>query len=98
MKKGEMSIQQMKSPSRSLQRLQYSGCVFEPYINLANAIVSVAADDYRTALEENNAELQRSLERFFYSNWYSVLTKVEPDAILDRIKREFTAKQAIAVQ
>lgn len=98
MKKGEMSIQQMKSPSRSLQRLWFNGSVDTPYINLANAIVSVAADDYRTALEENNETLQKSLERFFYSSWYSTLTKVEPDIILERIKREFAANQAVAVQ
>lgn len=89
MKKGEMSIQQMKSPSKSLQRLQFSGSSIEPYINLANAIVSVAADDYRTALEEDNSDLRNSLEHFFYSNWYSVLTKVEPDVILTGIQREF---------
>lgn len=98
MKKGEMSTQQMKSPSRSLQRLQSNGNTFDPYINLVNAIVSVAADDYRTALEEDNAGLKKSLERFFYSSWYSVLTKIEPDVILGRIQREFAAGQALAAQ
>lgn len=98
MKKGEMSTQQMKSPSISLQRLQTNGNTFDPYINLANAIVSVAADDYRTALEENNEGLKKSLERFFHSSWYGVLTKVEPDVILGRIQREFAAGQSFAVQ
>lgn len=93
-----MPIQQMKAPSRSLQRLWFNGSVGAPYINLANAIVSVAADDYRTALEENNETLQKSLERFFYSSWYNILTDVNPDAILGRIKREFAAEQALVVQ
>ena len=65
MKKGEMSIQQMKSPSKSLQRLWLNDYIVDPYINLANAIVSIAADDFRTALEENNIDLQKSLEQFF---------------------------------
>lgn len=98
MKKGEMSIQQMKSPSESLQRLWFECHINEPYINLANAIVSVAADDYRTALEGNNEKLKKSLEQFFYSNWYSVLTKIEPDIILEKIKKEKHCTAALAIR
>lgn len=98
MKKGEMSIQHMKSPSKSLQRLWLNDYIVDPYINLANAIVSIAADDFRTALEENNIDLQKSLEQFFYSSWYSILTKIEPDVILERIKEEFEAEQLLTAQ
>ena len=98
MKQGEMSIQQMKSPSKSLQRLWLNDYIVDPYINLANAIVSIAADDFRTALEENNIDLQKSLEQFFYSSWYSILTKIEPDVILERIKEEFEAGKSLTAK
>lgn len=87
MRKGEMPIHQMKSPSPSLQRLDRRE--IDPYVSLANAIVSVAADDYRTALKENNEDLKNSLEGFFYSKWYKVLTKVDPDHILLGLRVEF---------
>ena len=98
MKKGEMSIRHMKSPSKSLQRLWLNDYIVDPYINLANAIVSIAADDFRTALEENNIDLQKSLEQFFYSSWYSILTKIEPDVILERIKEEFEAGKSLTAK
>lgn len=88
MKKGEMPISQMRSPSASLQRLWTSEKYYDPYINLANAIVSVAADDYRTALKENNTKLKSSLEAFFFSDWFGILTRLEPKSILSRIQEE----------
>lgn len=88
MKKGELSVEQMKAPSRSLQRLLSDSQGVDPYINLANAIVSVAADDYRTALRDNNEKLQGNLEQFFYSGWFSILAKVEPDTIVAKLKME----------
>lgn len=91
MKNGEMPLHQMRSPSISLQRLWTSEGCYDPYINLANAIVSVAADDYRTALKENNTKLKSSLEAFFFSDWFGILTKLEADAILSRIRNEVCA-------
>lgn len=88
MKKGEMPIHQMKAPSQSLQRLWFQKRDSDPYINLANAIVCVAADDYRTALKEGNQGLKESLEQFFYSKWYSQLTRVKPELILRRLRSE----------
>ncbi|MCM1232413.1 MAG: hypothetical protein NC489_20010 [Ruminococcus flavefaciens] len=80
----------MKAPSHSLNRLcsearQHT----DPYVNLANAIVSVAADDYRTALRENNAKLKESLEEFFFSSWYKTLTSVKPDILIKLLRDEF---------
>ena len=52
------------------------------YIELANAIIAQAAKDYRTALNQlslnpNDKAAQRekkSIERFFHSDWFSILT------------------------
>lgn len=98
MRKGEMSIQKMKAPSHSLQRLWFGGYDANPYINLANAIVSVAADDYRTALKENNSELRENLEQFFHSKWYTILTKVDPDIILRGLRSEFTKNTSVVIK
>lgn len=62
----------------------------EPYQDLANAIIYTAANDYRVALKCNNKKLRVEVESFFYSNWYALLTNVEPDRILDRLRQEFS--------
>lgn len=46
----------------------------EPFENLANAIICVAADDYRMAIIESNDKEVDALERFFKSEWYRALT------------------------
>ena len=60
----------------------------DPYRNLASAIVAVAADDYRYALKENDTELKSSLEKFFFSDWYKVLTTINPNLIIEMISEE----------
>lgn len=60
----------------------------EPYQNLANAIVAVAADDYRKALKTDDVGTQTSLERFFRSEWYQALTNVEGETLLGFLRRE----------
>ena len=48
----------------------------EPFENLANAIICMAADDYRTAIVEDDDEERDKLEQFFKSKWYRSLTRV----------------------
>ncbi len=63
---------------------------------LAQAIILQASEDYRNALKglkkcpENRALLKRKreCERFFHSEWFTVLSKVNPNMILDRIWKE----------
>ena len=76
-------------------------CEFPPtsYENLANAIIIVAADDYRKArkkLFKNPDDWKaqstvKEVERFFMSKWYEVLTTVEGRYIINRLKAEGTA-------
>ena len=56
-----------------------------PYENLANAIVLRAVKDYR--LHDNEQELAR-IERFFRSDWFSVLTNVDPEILIDKLRKE----------
>lgn len=68
----------------------------DPYERLANAIVLQAAKDYRTALRRLNhdpydyaARMKiKELERFFLSSWYAVLTNVDGELLMERLRKE----------
>lgn len=66
------------------------------YENLANAIVIVAAKDYRKVYKrslnrnkskQTEAELAE-LEAFFRSDWYKTLTSVNGEFLMERIRKE----------
>ncbi len=66
----------------------------EAYENLANAIIELAAKDYKVALrhlkmnpdsEDARREVVR-LERFFYSDWFEVLTDLDPSYLIRKMK------------
>ena len=86
-KRTEMGKGQMRQAPMSLDRLHRDAS--DPYQNLANAIVAVAADDYRDALKDGNEKLLASLEKFFHSSWYKTLTNVDSDTLLDMLHREY---------
>ena len=56
-----------------------------PYNDLANAIIAQAANDYRVAKKKRDKSEIKFITDFFYSGWYSMLTKVDPDYILGRL-------------
>ena len=68
---------------------------YEPYENLANAIVVLAAKDYRVALRKrkrhpgsHEAQYRVSkLEGFFRSEWYGILTDVDGEYLMERIRK-----------
>lgn len=70
-----------------------------PYQRLANAIVEQAAKDYRSALkalarDSDNAYIQdevKSLERFFRSRLYGILTNVDGEYLMERLRAEVGA-------
>ena len=70
--------------------------MISPYENLANAIVELAAKDYRKALKDlkrsprNDAALQMKAEceRFFRSGWYEALTSVDGEKLMAMLQRE----------
>lgn len=63
--------------------------------NLVNAIVVQTCKDYRSALagEKVNGRqpewVIQECENFFFSDWFSILTKVDPHYIVDNIRKEF---------
>ena len=64
------------------------------YENLANAIVLQAVKDYKKALRqlEGNPRNQEArhdkvrLEKFFRSQWYGVLTELDPERLMAGVK------------
>lgn len=69
---------------------------FEVYENLANAIIKQAARDYVKALKKvkknpyNKSAMQDAmeLEKFFHSGWYGVLTQVDPDYLIRKLREK----------
>ena len=66
------------------------------YQALANAVIEQAAKDYRDAIHrlkrypDSKAAMATAMEveRFFHSSWYGVLTQVDPDYLIDRLRKE----------
>ena len=56
-----------------------------PYEELANAIVLQAVKDYR--LTDDEAELAE-IERFFRSGWFGVLSQVDPEYLIRKLRKE----------
>lgn len=67
-----------------------------PYEKLANAIILQAVSDYRAALKKvkknpNNRDAideALQIEKFFRSEWYQVLTAVDGEYLIDRLRKE----------
>lgn len=68
----------------------------DPYENLANAIVLDAVKDYRKALKRLRKNSRNSIavseceaiERFFRSGWFGILSEVDPEYLINRLKEE----------
>ena len=67
----------------------------EPYQALANAIVELAVKDYKTALKyyyrhptkQEYEDEVASLERFFRSGWYGMLTNLDVEVLMSGVRR-----------
>ena len=68
----------------------------DPYENLANAIILQAVKDYRAARKKlkyhpKNKEAKlmvEDCERFFRSDWFTVLTSIDGAVLLKKLKEE----------
>ena len=66
-----------------------------PYQALANAIVELAVKDYKKALKQHYrfssnkdyADAVTSLERFFRSGWYGMLTDLDGEYLMTGVRR-----------
>ena len=59
---------------------------------LANAIILQAVKDYRKALKRDDCVRQKEIERFFRSEWFSVLTKIDPEMLIRKLEEEVYTK------
>lgn len=57
--------------------------------NLTNAIILQACKDYRTALKWDDRVTIREVERFFRSEWYKMLTTINGEFLIDKLKKEY---------
>ena len=65
------------------------------YRSLANAIVVQAANDYRNALKGKSycekytpEQIITKLEKFFRSDWYKMLTRVDGEYLIQELRNE----------
>ena len=73
--------------------------MIDNYYNLANAIILQAAKDYRKSLRTlsrhtNNRSAhceRRRLEKFFRSDWFGVLTSIDPELLITKLKAKVGA-------
>lgn len=64
------------------------------YVELANAIIAQAAKDYRSAINQlslsSNDRValreKKSIERFFRSDFFSILTNLNGEVLLAKLK------------
>lgn len=70
--------------------------MIHPYEHLANEIILQAVRDYRQALSKHkqhpgNKEAKLMIEdceRFFRSSWYSALTSIDGEKLIEKLKEE----------
>ena len=71
------------------------------YQNLANAIILLAVKDYKTILRclmrnPYNQDAQREkkrLERFFFSQWFGVLTDLDPKLLISGVMKRMNIEE-----
>lgn len=69
---------------------------YEPYKELTVAIIMQAVKDYRSAArkykkgidKERNQATMDEIESFICSEWFGVLTDIEPKILLRKLKEE----------
>ena len=59
----------------------------EGYKELAVAIVERAVIDYKTALKNQDNSVIYSLERFFRSAWFEVLSECDGEVLMQMVRR-----------
>ena len=66
------------------------------YQMLANAIIEQAAKDYRKDIKmlkrhpHSKAAMEDAMEieRFFHSSWFGMLRQIDPDFVINRLRKE----------
>lgn len=66
--------------------------VGDGYRALADAIIVQAAKDYRKALRDDARGMCREIERFFRSEWFRLLTVINPEMLIRKLREEVKTK------
>ena len=59
------------------------------YEELANAIIIQAVKDYR----QSGSRQRGAIVRFFRSDWFKVLTNLDPEHLIAKLKKEVSAHE-----
>ncbi len=76
--------------------MEYDDRIIDCWYDLANAVIVRAAEDYRADLQRirkdpGNREAMKDalkIERFFRSRWYTRLTDVPGEYLIERLRKE----------
>ncbi len=60
----------------------------ECYEDLANEIILSAVRDYKHALRRGNDSQIQDCERFFSSQWFTMLTAIDPNVLMEKLRKE----------
>ena len=60
----------------------------ESYRLLVNAIIIQAVKDYRKALKYDARGRKREIEKFFRSEWFTVLTNISGEMLIRKLRAE----------
>ena len=58
------------------------------YRDLADAIILRAVEDYRSALKDKRWGSVRMIERFFRSELFNGLTRINPEMLISKLRTE----------
>ena len=56
-----------------------------PFEELAHAIILQAVKDYRLHDDEPERD---NIERFFRSRWFGILTNIDPEMLISKLRKE----------
>ena len=66
----------------------------DPYEDLANGIILQAVADYRRLWDRDiNDKDKQKIIRFFRSQWFVILTRINADWLIDVLEKEANAKR-----
>ena len=83
----------VKNKGRSVENI-------EAYEKLAGAVIVIACKDYRKVIKKLSRNpgnhdalvVKTSIERFFRSGWFGVLTSIDPEMLISRLQKEVMEK------
>ena len=68
----------------------------DPYELLANGIIERAVEDYRRLWNWTKDDYaKKELIHFFYSEWFSILTTLDPKYLIEKLEEEANAKRRL---